>query len=204
MSKVYIVFIIILLSIAFGLVLLPNISRDKQLEPELLLKEIIDPSRFISPDLLAERIINEDPSLLLVDVRTPDEYGTYSLPEAINIPLVTLTNPDQLDLLASETKEVVLFSNDDLFADQAWIIFTRLGYKNIFVLKGGLNQWFSDIILPAEPTAFSSQKEFDLYSFRKAASQYFKGTDTPTKESANQSAIPVKKREKKSGTVGGC
>ncbi len=169
-----------------------------------MLKEIYNTSRFLSVDLIASRLINEDPSVMLVDVRSNDEFNSWSLPGAVNIPLNTIANPDSKDYLKQGDKDVVLFSNSDLYADQAWTICARLGYKNIYVMKGGLNEWFKSIMQPVLPAESSPKEAFDLYSFRKAASLHFGGGHQEIRAEIPKENIVVKKREKKSKAEGGC
>jgi len=205
MSKRYILILVVLTALAFGLLVLPDSKRSKDVKPELLLKEINSPSRYLSVDLVAERLIDEDPSIMLIDVRSPDQSAEYFLPGAFSIPLDEIILADWEDYLNQEDMDVVLYSNSDLFADQAWILCTRLGYKNLYVMKGGLNEWFATIMQPQSPPETASKEEFDLYSFRKAARQYFGGgsnieieTDLPKEN------IVVKKRVKKVVAEGGC
>jgi hypothetical protein len=40
-------------------------------------------------------------------------------------------------------------------------------------MKGGLNEWFSTIMLPEEPGELASSEEIELYQFRTGASIYF-------------------------------
>ncbi len=202
-SRTYLILSIALAVLAFILVLLPTSTRNYEIEPEQLLKEINDPARFLSTDLIAGKLINEDPSLLLVDVRTPDEFSKFSLPGAINIPLVEIGTENWEGDLNQGEKDVVLFSNDDLYADQAWILCARLGYKNINVMKGGLNQWFTDIIFVKEPPETAPQEAFDQYAFRKAAGLYFSG-GTKIIKTEGTKQITIIKREKKAAAAGGC
>ncbi len=205
MTKTYIILAVILIAIAFGVLLLPaSIGNKYQVDPENLLKEINNPSRYLSVDLIAERLINEDPSVMLVDVRSQDEYSSYSLPGAINIPLKALVNPEWKDYLGTGDKDVVLFSNGDLYSDQAWILCTRLGYKNIYLMKGGLNEWFSCIMQPVEPPETAPKEAFDLYSFRKAASLHFGGGQPEIRAELPKENIVVKKRIKTRKAEGGC
>ena len=44
-------------------------------------------ANIISPDDLAQWLVEQDPSIRLIDVRNPSEYQSYHLPEALNIPL---------------------------------------------------------------------------------------------------------------------
>ena len=69
--------------------------------------------------------------------------------------------------------DVIFYSNDNFYADQAWILCNRLGYKNLRVLNGGMNRWFTTIINPVKPNEDMAAEEFELYSTRKAASMFF-------------------------------
>lgn len=205
MSKRYILILVVLTALAFGLLILPDSHNSIDVKPELLLNEINSTSRFLSVDLVAERLIDEDPSIMLIDVRSPDQSAEYSLPGAFSIPLDEVALPDWEDYLNQDDMDVVLYSNSDLFADQAWIICTRLGYKNLYVMKGGLNEWFETIMQPKLPPETASKEEFDLYSFRQAARQYFGGgSNIEVEADLPKENIVIKKREKKVVAEGGC
>ena len=117
---------------------------------------------------------------------------------------------DPVGYLDQDEFDVILFSNTNFQADQAWILCSRLGYKNHRVLKGGLNEWFNTIINPPKPTENMPASAFELYSFRKAASIYF-GVAYPeaikkqpvVKKVIPKKVIPVKKKKKKM-PEGGC
>lgn len=205
MSKTYIILAVVLLALAAGLFLLPVSSRSKEITPEILYKEINDPARFLSVDQIAERIINEDPSILLIDVRPSEQFNLFTLPGALSIPLSEIAQPKWEEYLNQKDMDVIFFSNSDISADRAWIICARKSYKNLYVLEGGLNQWFSCIIQPSAPPETAPSEEFDLYSFRLAAGQYFKG-GTVENESSDVIGEQVKtiKRDKKTTTAGGC
>lgn len=205
MSKTYIILAIVLLAFAGALIFLPKTNRNNEIPPDALAKEINDPARFLSVDHIAERMINEDPSILLIDVRSPEQYELFTLPNAFSIPLDDMTSGEWEDYLNQKEMDVVLFSNGDIYADQAWIICTRKGFKNLYVMEGGLNQWFSSIMQPTAPPETAPSEEFDLYAFRQGASLYFSGGLIDVK-SLEAMAEPVKliKRVKKTTTAGGC
>jgi len=162
-----------LIAMAFGLVLLPEYKKNEIIKPEELLKEIVTPERYISTDELADKLINQDPSILLVDLRSKVSYDAYSLPSALNIPLDSLLSPTNEAYLNQDQFEVVFYSNDDVYSDQAWQMCRRLGYDNLHVLKGGLNEWFATIIDPKLPKEEMSELEYTKFNFRRSASVYF-------------------------------
>lgn len=205
MSKVYIILALVLVILAGGLLFLPESGVKNELSPEDFYKSLNTSSRYLSPDYVAERLINEDPSIMLVDVRSPDQSVAFTLPGAVSIPIDEILLSDWEDYLNQEGMEVVLFSNGDVLADQAWILCTRKGYNNLFVLEGGLNAWFNDIMQPKPPAETDPSEAFDLYAFRKGARIHFSGgsLDMDT-EVTSEEPVKVVKRKKKTITEGGC
>ena len=163
----------IFLILAGGLVLLTKYEKQKGIPPQDLLSNSISPERYISTDQLADKIINQDPSYLLIDVRDEESYKKYTLPYAVNIPMKKLFEENSEMYLNQDQFDIVLFSNDNFYADQAWLLCNRLGYKNLHVLKGGINNWFNTIINPEKPNENMASQDFQLYSNRKAASMFF-------------------------------
>ncbi len=199
----------ILVILAGGLVLLPKYEKHEGVKPELLLSNVISPERYITTDYLADKLISQDPSYLLIDVRDEESYNTYTLQNAISIPLAKLLDEDSEMYLNQDQFNIVLFSNDNFYADQAWILCNRLDYKNLHVLKGGINEWYNTIINPIKPTEDMPATAFELFTFRKAASMYF-GVAYPEqfKAAKVKKVIPKKvitvKKKKKAPAEGGC
>ncbi len=203
----------ILFILAAGLVLLPKYKKNEGIKPELFVKNAISSERFISTDVLADRLVNQDPVILLVDTRSEKEFNDYSLPNALNIPLKDFLNEDFDGFINQDIYDVILYSNDSFYADQAWMIGNRLGYTNLYVLEGGLNKWFNTIINPKYPEETMPKEAFELYSFRKAAGMYFGvgviDTETKpiekviTKKKTPKKVIP-KPKKKKRVPEGGC
>ena len=139
-----------------------------RLTPDELLQEAGAGMQFISPDVVADMLVQKDPSLRLIDVRTPEEFDSYSMPDAINIPLSNLLAGEYTDILNQNTYVNVFYSNGSVYANQAWMITRQLGYRNNYVLEGGLNYWFGNILSPQEPSQTNPDEEFAKYDFRKS------------------------------------
>jgi len=188
MSKRYIFIIFILVSAIFAVLLLPkmhycsNDSNSKlqysgktcqQINPKALLLEAINTHRYIDADQLTAKIIGEDPSFLMIDLRDSVAFNQYSLPGAIHIPFQNMLEKKYLEILNQSEKSIVLFSKNTLVADQIWMLLRRKGYQNISVLKGGITYFYNTIINPKKPTELASKDDLDKYRFRKAAGVYF-------------------------------
>ena len=199
----------ILVLLAGGLVILPKYEKSEGISADQLLSNIISLERYVSTDQISERIISQDPSFILIDVREEKRFNSYTLPNAINIPLKNLLDEKFQSYLNQDQYDVVFFSDDNFYADQAWVLCNRLEYNNLHVLKGGMNKWFSTIINPQKPNENNSSKDFDLYSTRKASSMFY-GVVYPEQvkpkkviKKAPRKIITVKKK-KKMPTEGGC
>lgn len=207
----YKILALILLVLAGGLVLLPKTQKQEGIEVEQLLSNVLSQERYISTDQIAHKLISQDPSFILVDVRDPEHYNNYALPNALNIPMENLLDEDNQLYLNQNQFDVVFYSNDNFHADQAWVLCNRLGYKNLRVLSGGMNKWFKTIINPSVPDQKMAAEDFKLYSTRKAASMFFgvmypdQGVveESGVEEPVAKKIITVKKRKKKP-VEGGC
>jgi rhodanese-related sulfurtransferase len=208
---------VILILLATGLVLLPDYQKHEGIEPQLFINKAMSNERFISTDIVADKIINKDPSLVLVDVRSESEFAKFSLPNAINIPLDKFLNEEADNVIDQNIVDVVLFSNDNYKANEAWLLGNRLGYTNLYIMKGGLNEWFNTIISPKMPEETMPREAFELYNQREAAGLYFgvgsievPATKTIVKTEPVKTPVqaPVKvvpeEKKKKSAPEGGC
>lgn len=202
MNKNYLFLALLMIALGAGLFVLPERHNYQQIKPEDLMWETVQPTRYVTVDQVAMMIIEGDPTLGLIDVRDVKEYNAFSLKNAINIPLDSLLSPNYEDYLGIEDMNVVFYGNDDIKADQAWVIAHRLGYKNMYVMKGGLNSWIDCIIRPRKPDETASLNEFEDYEFRKGASIYFTGAKIKTSDS--KPSIKVVRRKKGSAVAGGC
>lgn len=204
MNRNYIILAVLFLILAGGLLILPERENYQQIKPEELMMDIVQTSRYVTTDQVAQMIIEGDPTLELVDVRNESDYFEYSLPKAINIPLDSIMVEDYQDYLGIEDMNAVFFSNDDIQADQAWVIAKRMGYDRIYVLKGGLNCWINTIIQPKVPEETASKEDFELYDLRKGASIYFTGAEIATATEDGAKSITVVRKKKTSVAEGGC
>ncbi len=165
----------IALALVYVFIGLPKMQQYQELPIDQLLLELQNEKRFISTDQLAERMISQDPSLVLVDVREAADYNDYSLPGSVNMPLGEILDPAYDQYFNEGELDVVFFSNDNFLSEQAWMIKKRQNHHRIFILNGGLDQWEEDIFSPEAPPETAPIEVFDRYAFRKAALQYFNG-----------------------------
>jgi rhodanese-related sulfurtransferase len=209
MNRNYLVLIIITVGLAIGIVIMDREKQVKQIDPATLAIAYNEPSRFLTIDNVTHSLITDDPSLILIDVRPAVQYNVFAIPGSINIPVDSLLTPSSLALFQVKDLNKVLYSNADVWSDQAWILLKRLDMPNVFVLDGGVNKWFADIVQAIEPLPTAPQEEFDLYSLHVAAKQHFYGKniidkpyDKPVQNDRKQ--VPIIRQAPKESTGGGC
>lgn len=182
-----------------------NTTHPYKLSPTDLLEHVNSGMQYFSPDEVAHMLITEDPSLVLIDVRSQDEYEKFHLPGAINIPLASLLDEQWTDYVNQDLRYNVFYSNGTVNANQAWMLTRQLGYENNFVLQGGLNYWVETIINPEAPGATSPDEEIAKYDFRKGAGQALGGGATIESSDQTAPALPkIAPRPKKKRVEGGC
>jgi rhodanese-related sulfurtransferase len=181
-----------------------NSKPEKQsISPDELLWNIIQPTRYMSTDQVAKLIIQKNPTLELVDVRSPKEYEKFSLPNAINVPLDSLASSLSLQYFGIPGTKVILFSNDDILSDQAWVLLRRQGFKSTYVMKDGLNGWINTIIKPQAPDETAPETGIETYHFREGARLYFTGAKVKAAVSGKPKIV-VSRRKKAAAVSGGC
>jgi len=215
--KRYIFLGLAMVAAAVGLLFFDGLPDATRLPANQLLLKAMKKGHYINSDQLAEKIIDGDPSLLLIDLRDSVQYAHYSLPNSMNIPYQKILNKDYVGYFDQDQFKVVLYSNDHLIAEQAWLLLSSKNFSNLYVLEGGLNNFFSTIIQPKEPLATATENDFERYDTRKAAGYYFgvpmprtvsSGTSNGVSETGGilkgkkRKAITIRKKKKKK--VGGC
>jgi rhodanese-related sulfurtransferase len=95
----------------------------------------------ISQDALTERQARHDPSLFLLDVRTPEEFAAGHVPGAVNIPQNQIAS--HLTEIPKD-KDVVLYCHSGRRAGLAAEELAAAGYKRLYHLQGDMAAWVKD------------------------------------------------------------
>jgi rhodanese-related sulfurtransferase len=127
------------------------------------------PARSMTPDELAFRILDHDPSLQIIDVRDSSRFAALSLPGALNIPPAAMFGKQWRDILGDETRRKVFLSDDERSARVAAALALALGYKNTSVLQGGLTEFRRTLFLPPGPETAGTAEKLDARRFRAQA-----------------------------------
>ncbi|MEZ6118322.1 MAG: YeeE/YedE thiosulfate transporter family protein [Pirellulaceae bacterium] len=112
------------------------------------------PVKRMTADEIAFRILDKDPALQLIDIRSPEAFAKQSLPGALNIRPDEFFSKQWDDILRSRKTKVFLADNETP-ATTAAALASLLGYQRVAILEGGLSH-FAKTILEA-PSAESNQ-----------------------------------------------
>ncbi|HEX3070752.1 MAG TPA: YeeE/YedE thiosulfate transporter family protein [Thermoanaerobaculia bacterium] len=118
---------------------------------------------------LAEWIRGRKAGLRIVDLRTAAEFETYHVPRAERIALESLaTAPLRVN------DAIVLISGGGAHAAQAWVLLQALGFKQVYFLRGGLQEWIDDVM---NPTILATAPPDAMAEFKRVGeiSRYFGG-----------------------------
>lgn len=86
---------------------------------------------------LQERLQNGD-TMLLLDVREPNEYAYAHIAGSIHIPLNQI--PERIQELNNE-QDIVVICHHGMRSQQACLFLEQYGFNQLYNLKGGIDAW---------------------------------------------------------------
>ncbi|MBN1509950.1 MAG: YeeE/YedE family protein [Sedimentisphaerales bacterium] len=188
---------LILLALATGATLSPSaaarpaesvvVSAESQ-----LLQQVDQAADHIEPEELADRLTRGEPDLLLVDIRPAQEYASFHIRGAVNVPMSELHGYMEP---YRNLGMIVLYSNGMTHPAQARDSLARSGFDNVYMLTDGLDGFIQRCLKPvslrSEPLTAAGAARVNLWR------QYFM---TAPKNLAQSS--PVQAEEKLPRLVG--
>lgn len=94
----------------------------------------------VSPEAAAEIIANT-PDVVILDIRTPEEFAEGFVEGASNIDFYRSDFAGQLDVLDKDAPYVVYCRSDNR-SGEAMEIFADLGFTNVTEIDGGIVNWY--------------------------------------------------------------
>jgi hypothetical protein len=97
---------------------------------------------YIPPAELLSLMYNDQLVLWMLDMRSQADYNLFHLADAKRTTLEDLDGPLTLTLLTlPENSVIVLMSNDEQTATEAWKSLVAQNVTNLYILEGGVNNW---------------------------------------------------------------
>lgn len=175
-------------------------------DPGKLSSVILSGEDRIPPETVSGWIIEGRNDFNLIDIRSENEFSEGNIKTSENIPLKELLKKDKINELADLEKTIILYSNGNSHAFEAWLILKNAGV-DAYVLQGGLNYWNRVILNPDKPSEDASDDEILIYKSKAAIAGYFgggTGVQSGSGKPAKKKKKFIKKHKKKKRKLEGC
>ena len=136
----------------------------------------------VASEELAGWIVQGKVDYRLVDLRAEKDFGEYHIPTAENLQLTSLK-----DAQLGRNEKIVLYSDRGIHSAQAWFLLKAEGYKGVYILRGGLEEWKDNILFPRLADK-ASPAEVAAFEKTKLLSKFFGGS--PQIGGAAETATP--------------
>ena len=97
----------------------------------------------VTPEELAEMLMQEKRNVRVMDTRDSAAFVSYHIPTAVQCDISRLV---EASFATADT--IIVYSEGGIHAAQAWMLLTVQGHRNVFTLRGGLNEWNDKILFP--------------------------------------------------------
>lgn len=148
-------------------------NRSFTVKPDVLLTGVLDEANSFTVDQVADFIVREDTALLLIDLRSAEEYRKQAIPGAVNVPYAEFIKSDPEKWLGNRQIRTIFYSNGDLESDYALVYARGLGYENSYVMDGGLAEWITTVIETKFTGERITARENALFETRRRAGELF-------------------------------
>lgn len=146
---------------------------------------------------LAFRIVDHEPNVRIIDVRSAGEYAKLTLPGSNNIQIVDFFSKDWAATFSQRHVKKVIVGENEAEERTACLLLQELGYEHLAVLQGGFAAFDKTILHPSLFVPTGTRWDADVIQFReKARVDILKMID------ANKNKAP--KEIKKRKIQGGC
>jgi len=99
---------------------------------------------FISPAEAFKAKYNQSMNPVYIDVRSEADYNLYHIEDAVDVPLVQITEIVPVLLTEPPANTVyIVMSNDETAAVDAWKTLVASAVPNVYILEGGVNNWIA-------------------------------------------------------------
>jgi len=192
-------FLIVIIAILLSL-RVPTVTY--RVNPDKVSAMLAESGNQMSPLSLFGLLSKNPTGIVVVDIRSSDEYSKGHIENALNIPVKELLQNRSVTFfqeLEKSSTPAILYGNDQLQANGPWLLLQQLGIENVKVLQGGYA--FYKTLPLADSLLQKSEFEWNVELTRIDTSEYLKvGNEKVVAASSENSArktpekvVPVKK-----------
>jgi rhodanese-related sulfurtransferase len=136
----------------------------------------------VSVQTMADWIIQGKSDYRLIDLRNEKEFAEYHIPSSENISMSGLE-----EARLQHNEKIVLYSDGGIHSAQAWMLLEAKGFKGVYILRGGLEEWKGQILFPHIPENPTPAQVVE-FARTKEVSKFFGGT--PQSGGISDTAVP--------------
>ncbi len=109
-----------------------------QMQPLLTERKV-----YVHPGEVLDTLANDKLRTVLIDVRSERDYNLFHLKGAWHVPVEEIPTviPKLLDMTNAPNVVIIVMSNDEALATQAWKMLVASNVPNVYILEGGINHW---------------------------------------------------------------
>lgn len=161
----------------------------------------------IAPGELLDAVHNDRWNVVMIDVRSEADYNLFHLLDAQHVPLSQIPDAalDLQDITANTV--VVLMSNDETAATDAWKTLVAENVPNVYILEGGINHWIdviADEAFKAEHPVITAGDDQLHYAFDEALGARYAAAQPSLDRREIEFTPKVKLKTKQGPAGGGC
>jgi len=150
-------------------------------------------NHIVKPTSLSTILKSKDKKVKLIDLRSSKDRKIFTIDGSMHIPFERILESEYKELWNDDNKKI-LFCRNEIESNQAWLILTELGYKNISVLEGGANYWReftkSEFGFKSDQSKDDEKPKFDY----KKTMDVLKGVKPEKKEVKSEKSKTEKKK----------
>lgn len=90
----------------------------------------------VSAQTLTEWLRAKKSGLRVIDLRPVDAFDAFHIPGAEDVPMAALATAE-----FARTETIVLYADNEMRAEQAWVTLRARGLTDVHTLRGGLAEW---------------------------------------------------------------
>ncbi len=129
----------------------------------------VHPVDTMAVDELAFRIVDREPNVKVIDIRTPAEFAKLSLPGSYNVQRSDFFGKDWIAAFSQRHVKKVVVGDNEADERTAYYLLHELGYENLAVLRGGISAFQNTILDSATFVPTGSRWDADVKDFRESA-----------------------------------
>ena len=175
----------------------PGIGSAVTIDPQELARLVQTETDHVSPEELADWIVQGRSDFRLLDLRSEAEYGAYHIPGAENVAITGLAGYG-----LQRNEKIILYSEGGIHSAQAWFLLKAKEYRGVYLLRGGLEGWKDEVLFPRISDA-PTPEQAAAFEKKRNVSKFFGGTPTASGSAIPEAAVAMPKIEMPSAPAGG-